>query len=551
MAITKSVKTAIYDFQIMAFLYIAISLASAIIFNVSLKIKWGFTFIGLFCILILAPIYYSYNFPEPIALILVLIFLLSCFIRIIFNNSSNKMNLSKQKNIDEKKLHKSFIEKIAAIIIVISIFSFSIANIVNPATSNTFPELIRSLNTEVRTFINELLREKITEPTTLSFGQLGKTDKIVYKFKPVAQMSIAKNTAVYLRMWSADTYKASTWINDSQSFKFAINDYINSSQADSNLVNYLNNNITNNSLALDVNTFGKTFFDVLKMDKEFKLDENGFIENNVTFYPLENIADDLKELMGVNKFVPLGASSLENPFFLKNREDLSQIVDYSEYNTIGFKSDSFSFSSLIAQATHDEKFNEKITILSENYKKACDLIIEDENADIDLKNRILAERLYSQYAKEKNVEISADLSDRTIAKAKELAGKDVFETFDNIKTYLNDNTSYTLSPGITPSESDYIDHFLFKAKKGFCTHYASTAVQMLRQNGYVARYAEGYRAQFKKGFGEYTPEGKIDILDSDGHAWVEVYFDGIGWIPFEATPSFETKILEYNPEGDV
>ncbi len=88
--------------------------------------------------------------------------------------------------------------------------------------------------------------------------------------------------------------------------------------------------------------------------------------------------------------------------------------------------------------------------------------------------------------------------------------------------------------------------FLTETKTGYCVQFASSLVMMLRSVGIPARYCEGYIASdFSSGL--YTDRETslyyaADILDSNAHAWVEVYYDGIGWVQYEATPTYHDAI---------
>jgi transglutaminase-like putative cysteine protease len=75
---------------------------------------------------------------------------------------------------------------------------------------------------------------------------------------------------------------------------------------------------------------------------------------------------------------------------------------------------------------------------------------------------------------------------------------------------------------------DGVDYFLFESRAGYCDYYASSMVVMLRSVGVPARYVRGY----SRGQAE---DGIYRLLESDGHAWPEVYFPGYGWIEFEPT----------------
>jgi transglutaminase-like putative cysteine protease len=80
-------------------------------------------------------------------------------------------------------------------------------------------------------------------------------------------------------------------------------------------------------------------------------------------------------------------------------------------------------------------------------------------------------------------------------------------------------------PGVI---QDGVDYFLFDARAGYCDYYASSMTVMLRAVGVPARYVRGYSQGTKE-------EGQYRLLESDGHAWPEVFFPGFGWVEFEPT----------------
>lgn len=104
-----------------------------------------------------------------------------------------------------------------------------------------------------------------------------------------------------------------------------------------------------------------------------------------------------------------------------------------------------------------------------------------------------------------------------------------------IRTYLHDNAEYTLTPGKTPRGEDFVEYFLNENHQGYCVHFATAAVLMLRRAGIPARYCEGYFVSEKQldERGSYTK-----IADSAAHAWAEVYYPLSGWQPVEFTPYY-------------
>ena len=106
--------------------------------------------------------------------------------------------------------------------------------------------------------------------------------------------------------------------------------------------------------------------------------------------------------------------------------------------------------------------------------------------------------------------------------------KDILNTYKRYNLYLDD-----LAPG-----EDAVAYFLEEGKEGYCMHFASAATLILQELGVPARYASGYivkRESFKV---QKDRSYAADVVDRNGHAWVEIYLDGIGWIPYEVTPGY-------------
>jgi len=115
---------------------------------------------------------------------------------------------------------------------------------------------------------------------------------------------------------------------------------------------------------------------------------------------------------------------------------------------------------------------------------------------------------------------------------------------EEIRTKIKEEAEYSLNPGKTPSNRDFVNYFLLENKKGYCTHYATAVVILARMAGIPARYATGYvivgddfNEKNRSSDNSYT----IDVKDSRSHAWAEVYIDGYGWIPFECTAGYSSQ----------
>jgi transglutaminase-like putative cysteine protease len=88
---------------------------------------------------------------------------------------------------------------------------------------------------------------------------------------------------------------------------------------------------------------------------------------------------------------------------------------------------------------------------------------------------------------------------------------------------------YSLKTASGDSGNELVD--FLKNKIGFCQQYAAAMGVMLRLAGVPARVVLGYMHQPPDTNGDFT------ITTSDAHAWVEAYFPGFGWIPFDPTPT--------------
>jgi len=81
-----------------------------------------------------------------------------------------------------------------------------------------------------------------------------------------------------------------------------------------------------------------------------------------------------------------------------------------------------------------------------------------------------------------------------------------------------------------PSDADFVPWFLTEARTGFCVHYASTAVILLRMLNVPARYCSGYMVNTLRG------NESAAVYSTDAHAWFEFFHPEYGWVMGDATP---------------
>jgi len=110
-----------------------------------------------------------------------------------------------------------------------------------------------------------------------------------------------------------------------------------------------------------------------------------------------------------------------------------------------------------------------------------------------------------------------------------------------IENYFTDNSfTYESTNVLFPAKSqDYVDQFLFDTKSGYCNNFSTSMIVLLRSTGIPARWVKGYtEGTLDNTLASAEGEDVYTITNDNAHSWVEVYFPGYGWIPFEPTKGF-------------
>lgn len=97
--------------------------------------------------------------------------------------------------------------------------------------------------------------------------------------------------------------------------------------------------------------------------------------------------------------------------------------------------------------------------------------------------------------------------------------------------------AYTLNPPLLGRNS--VDDFLFGTQRGFCEHYASAFVFLMRAAGIPSRVVTGYQGGWWNATSSY-----LLVRRSDAHAWAEIWLDGRGWIRFDPTAAVSPQRIE-------
>ena len=100
---------------------------------------------------------------------------------------------------------------------------------------------------------------------------------------------------------------------------------------------------------------------------------------------------------------------------------------------------------------------------------------------------------------------------------------------------------YDEQPPVPAANQPALVQFVTQTKRGYCQHFAGAMALMLRYLGIPARVAAGFTS------GSYDADShEWTVTDHEAHDWVEVYFPGWGWIPFDPTPGRGTLDARYS-----
>lgn len=108
---------------------------------------------------------------------------------------------------------------------------------------------------------------------------------------------------------------------------------------------------------------------------------------------------------------------------------------------------------------------------------------------------------------------------------------------------LNDLLEYKEGTVTRNGHGDFVSTVLEVNPSGHSVQFATLAAVILRTYGIPTRYCEGYLVT--KGLADTMEDGgTLTLTERNSHAWVEYYYPGVGWLPFDPTPGY-TKETEY------
>ncbi len=136
------------------------------------------------------------------------------------------------------------------------------------------------------------------------------------------------------------------------------------------------------------------------------------------------------------------------------------------------------------------------------------------------------------------LQLPREITQRTRDLARRItAGKPTdYDRATAIAAWLGENLSYTLELADAHGQEP-IDFFLFDRKRGHCEYFASAFAILARAAGVPVRNVNGFMGGEWNEYYDY-----IAVRAGDAHSWNEVYFHGVGWVTFDATPASQDQL---------
>lgn len=331
-------------------------------------------------------------------------------------------------------------------------------------------------------------------------------------------LNVNTTNRVYLRGISRDLYTGNRWVNSineltetGSDYSILYSDYdemIHGMEILTGDDKFLEDYFAVNPVAVSfLNIKTKSLFVPSKLNS-FKPEGGsiyGFFSNTGDYSSDRRLSKGFKYTM--NAFVPRIGSEEFTEIMRKSKRGL-----YSE--------------ALLALEDSKDIVDDSIDTARENtQKRLLSLVALKEKSDL----------IYENY-----LQLPDELPQRVMELASSLVASEEndYDKAKAIEQYLASNYPYNLDVRSTPRNRDFVDYFLFDQKEGYCTYYASAMTILARCAGLPARYVEGYML---------PPEPVKDspntyvVTNMQAHAWVEIYFEGYGWLSFEPTSPFRSR----------
>jgi transglutaminase-like putative cysteine protease len=223
---------------------------------------------------------------------------------------------------------------------------------------------------------------------------------------------------------------------------------------------------------------------------------------------------------------------------LKTRPDIfyddeeAKVIKYAVTLESHGRSWLYSLEQMIG---YEQKYRvtRELQVFADN--KINDVVIYKMQSNLNAVNRGLFTPEWN-----KNLALPVNMNQRTRELAEKLkADRDDAQFVETVLEYFREQEFYyTLSPPLLGEHA--MDDFLFETRRGFCEHYASAFVHLMRAGGVPARVVVGYQG------GKINPvDDYMIVRQSDAHAWTEVWLNERGWVRVDPTAAVSPDRIEH------
>ena len=150
---------------------------------------------------------------------------------------------------------------------------------------------------------------------------------------------------------------------------------------------------------------------------------------------------------------------------------------------------------------------------------------------------------YDAFVYEHYLQIPKELQE-PLEEILDAAGLRAASAAEAIAAWVRELGTYDLNTPAVPAGEDFVLYFLTQSQRGYCVHFASATVLLMRALGIPARYVTGYAVSGAAG------ESRL-VTEDNAHAWVEYYVSGVGWVPVDPTPAEALTATEPEKEEEV
>lgn len=357
----------------------------------------------------------------------------------------------------------------------------------------------------------------------VSGGKLGRIDEIIYENKLHLKVTTDLKAPMYLRAFIGSDYRDNRWSD------------FNQGSQERNI--WLFEQFK--SLKYSPQYLGSDF-------NQYMSDNYKTIQNNYGILdpPIKTANISVENIAANNKFI-------YTPYHLKSADYADNLyadttIERGMFSPKKHKSEAYMYLNVKGGYGYTSHDGYSTAIRDWDINNYLNNFANDDLVQMEETYQLYVDKYYTTVTTQQ-----LQVLKPAIEQINSLGVQSVKDKIDSTKLYLSSQTQYSLSPGKTPLDRDFVQYFLYENKKGYCVHYATAAVLLLRALGIPARYAEGYVVTMSDyANNTSTTEFTAEINDTNAHAWIEVYQPRLGWMPYEVTPGYNSSTVNLQNLGE-